>query len=124
MKAARGVAVALWLGMSLGLGSCTMSGENESDRWDSSLAPAVITSADIALGRAPVLWVVHQPFPYGWTFYGASDNLGDRPVTLAKQEALKLDPSLEQIVDLPVGWQARRDSATDKWVISEGHGPE
>ncbi|HWA44665.1 MAG TPA: hypothetical protein VHA10_15720 [Hypericibacter adhaerens] len=124
MRAARFVALALGLALLSGLGGCTMSGENASDRWDSDLAPAVVTSADIALGREPILWVVHQPFPYGWTFYGASDSLGDRPVALSKEEALKLDPTLQSLTDLPVGFQAHRNSPAEPWQVSEGHGPE
>lgn len=127
MKAARGVARALLLALgplvALGLNGCAMSGEPAADRWGSDLAPAILTTPDVALGKQPMLWVVHQPYPYGWVFYGPSGDLGARPAMLSKDEALRVDPSLAQIEDLPVGWQARRASVQDKWTRSPWTGP-
>jgi hypothetical protein len=109
----RGGVAVLCLG--LALGGCAMSGEAERDRWESDLAPAILTTPDIAEGRTPILWVVHEPYPFGWVFYGVNTDLGPRPAMIAKEEALRIDPSLEGIENLPVGWQARRKSVQDKW---------
>lgn len=126
MKAARGIARSLLLALAplvaLALGGCAMSGEPGPDRWDSDLAPAVLTTPGIALDKAPVLWVVHQPYPYGWIFYGASADLGPRPAMISKAEALRVDPSLAGIEDLPVRWQARRAGVQDKWTRSPWNG--
>jgi len=116
MRAARSLTVALSLAVALG--GCAMSGEPTRDRWDSDLAPAIVTTPDIAQGKAPILWVVHDPYPFGWIFYGPSDDLGPRPAMIAKSEALRIDPSLAAIKDLPVGWQARRASVQDPWTKS------
>ena len=116
MRAARGLAGALALGVALA--GCAMSGEAGRDRWDSDLAPAIVTTPDIAEGKAPILWVVHDPYPFGWIFYGPSDDLGPRPAMIAKEEALRIDPSLVGIEDLPVGWQAKRASVQEKWTMS------
>jgi hypothetical protein len=122
VRVARGIAAALCLG--LALGGCALSGEADRDRWDSPAAPAVVTTAAVAQGKAPVLWVVHEKYPYGWALYDGPNAFGQRPVIMTKEEALRLDPSLAEIEDLPAGWQARRDSATGKWLRSEWHGPE
>ncbi|MGH6883529.1 hypothetical protein [Hypericibacter sp.] len=116
MRTARGLVAALFFAVALG--GCAMSGEAGRDRWDSDLAPAIVTTPDIAQGKAPILWVVHDPYPFGWIFYGPSDDLGPRPAMIAKEEALRIDPSLAGIEDLPVGWQARRASVQDKWTFS------
>lgn len=122
MRAARGIAAALFL--AVGLGGCSFSGEAEHDRWDSDAVPALVTTAAIAQGKSPVLWVVHDKYPYGWALYDGSNILGQRPVAITKEDALRLDPSLADIEDLPVGWQARRNSVTDEWARSEWHGAE
>lgn len=122
MRAARGLAAALFLAAALG--GCAMSGEAGRDRWDSDLSPAIVTTPDIAQGKAPVLWVVHDPYPFGWVFYGPSDDLGPRPAMISKEEALRIDPSLVGVEDLPVGWQARRNSVQDKWTFSAMQGTQ
>jgi hypothetical protein len=119
MKPGRGIVAMLLLGGLLC--GCAMSGEAGRDRWESDLAPSIITTPDIAEGKTPILWVVHEPYPFGWVFYGANTDLGPRPAMLAKEEALRIDPSLEGVENLPVGWQARRKSVQDKWDFSEWH---
>jgi hypothetical protein len=120
MRTARGLAASVLLaGL---LGGCAMSGEPGPDRWDSDLAPAILTTPDIAQDKVPVLWVVHQPYPYGWAFLPPSGDIGPRPAMISKEEALRIDPSLEEIRRLPVGWQARRNSVQDKWTLSPWQG--
>ncbi len=116
LRVMRGLAAALLFATALA--GCAMSGEAGRDRWDSDLAPAIVTTPDIAQGKAPILWVVHDPYPFGWIFYGPSDDLGPRPAMIAKEEALRIDPSLVGIEDLPVGWQAKRGSVQEKWTLS------
>ena len=91
MNLARGIGATFLLG--LALGGCAMSGEAGRDRWESDLAPSIITTPDIAEGKPPILWVVHEPYPFGWVFYGANTDLGLRPAMLAKVEALRIDPN-------------------------------
>ncbi len=122
MRAARGLAAALLLGVAVA--GCSFSSEAERDRWDSESAPALVTTAAIAQGKSPILWVIHDEYPYGWALYDGSNIFGQRPVVITKEEALRLDPSLAGIEDLPVGWQARRNSVTDDWLRSEWHGAE
>ena len=122
MRAAHSLAALLLLAAALA--GCAMSGEAGPDRWDSDLAPAILTTPDIAQDKVPVLWVVHQPYPYGWTFLPPSGEVGPKPAMISKDEALRLDPSLAGVQDLPVGWQARRASVQDKWTLSPWNGPE
>ena len=86
------------------------------DAWDDPMDPVVITTAAIADGQSHVLLVHHEAGHGGWQLYDGSDISGQKPAVLPKAEALKLDPSLRPITDLPVGWAAYRETPTAPWV--------
>jgi len=73
---------------------------------------AIITLRSIVEG-APVLRVTHW---HGWQFTGRdTPELRDAvPVGLA--EMLALDSTLEEVADLPEGWQASRRHIGDAWM--------
>ncbi len=83
--------------------------------WDNALDPIVIATEAVATRQKPIARVLHESGPGGWQLYDAGPLRG-KPVVLPKAEALKLDPSLKGVVDLPAGWEATRKSPSDVWV--------
>ena len=93
-----------------------MKEEIDRSSWASILDPVVITTELIATGKSSVLWVVHDEGHGGWQLYDGGDVSNLRPVVLPKSEALRLDPTLLEVTDLPVGWEARRSEKGAAWV--------
>lgn len=92
-----------------------MKEEIDRNSWDSLLDPVVITTELIATGKSSVLWVVHDEGHGGWQLYDSSDLSNQRPLVLPKTEALRVDPTLWEITDLPVGWEAHRSQKGAEW---------
>jgi hypothetical protein len=84
--------------------------------WNDPLEPAVVTTSDIAQGKRPVLRVRRDAGPGGWQFYDNTSLAGKKPVAIPKAEALKRDPSLREITNLPVGWEAERTKVGAAWT--------
>lgn len=83
--------------------------------WDNALDPVVIATEAVAGRQRPIVRVVHEEGPGGWQLYDAGPLKG-KPVVLPKTEAIKLDPTLKGVVDLPVGWEAIRKSPGEPWT--------
>ncbi|HJZ93689.1 MAG TPA: hypothetical protein VKE40_22630 [Gemmataceae bacterium] len=75
---------------------------------------------DVAFGRHPVLVVIRDEGVGGglggWQFYDGNDVSSRPPVAIAKPDPLKIDPSLAEITDLPVGWRATRSGKGQPWI--------
>ena len=84
--------------------------------WSDPLDPAAITTAAVASKAKPVLLVIHEEGSGGWQFMDGGDVTGAKPQVIPKDELLKLDPTLKEVTDLPVGWEARRSSASSPWI--------
>jgi len=84
---------------------CVNSMAQEPDRnsWECTLDSIVITTEEIANGESSILIVRHEEGHGGWQLYDGSDVSNKNPFVLPKVEALKLDPSLKEIIDLPCG---------------------
>ena len=84
--------------------------------WPFDQAPnvAAITNAAV-LGGAPILLVVHYADDDSWAFLdGAGFDVSNGRV-IGMGEALRMDPSLADVADLPPGWVARRAQLSDAW---------
>jgi hypothetical protein len=84
--------------------------------WSDPLDPAVITTASVTSKAKPVLLVIREDGHGGWQFMDGGDVTGFKPQVILKDEILKLDPTLKEVTDLPVDWEARRSSASSPWV--------
>ena len=84
--------------------------------WDDPLEPAVVTTHEIAEGKLPVLRVRREAGPGGWQMYDNTNIAGKRPVAITKTDALKRDPSLREVTNLPIGWEAERTRVGAPWV--------
>lgn len=74
---------------------------------------AVVTTQDIADGKSPAIYATRDKL--GLQFLDADETEGRKPVAIAKADLLKLDPSVAEVADLPVGWYAWRNSADSPW---------
>ena len=83
--------------------------------WDDPLDPVGTTTEAVSSGRQPVLRVLHEDGPGGWQFYDDAEPL-QGPVILTKEQLLIIDPSLANVRDLPLGWEATRESSAATWV--------
>jgi len=84
--------------------------------WSDPLDPVAITTDSVATKAKPVLLVIHEDGHGGWQFMDGGDVGGAKPYVIPKDELLKLDPTLKEVTDLPVDWEARRSSASSPWV--------
>lgn len=86
--------------------------------WPFDQAPNVgaITTRQVIREGFPVLSVVHYSDDHSWAFTcGTSDDVADGRV-ICMGEALKIDPTLSSIADLPPGWHARRRAVGQPWT--------
>jgi hypothetical protein len=90
--------------------------EPDRNNWNSPLDPVVVTTESIASGRSAVLLVIHEEGHGGWQLHDRSEIAGERPHVLPKEGVLRLDPTLAEITDLPVGWKAERARKGAPWI--------
>jgi hypothetical protein len=90
---------------------------SDTEEWPFDQAPnvAAITVQSV-LDGAPILRVSHDADDHGWQFLDGREVAIVDGRVIGMGEVLTLDPSLREIADLPPGWIARRDSASDPWV--------
>ena len=84
--------------------------------WNHSFNVAVVTLDEIASGQRDVLLVRHDEGHGGWQFYDGHDVRGRKPKVIPRDQILKLDGSLAEVTDLPVGWLARRRAKGQAWT--------
>jgi hypothetical protein len=85
--------------------------------WPFDQAPnvAAITTRQVIKEGLPILSVVHYWDDDSWAFVcGTTDKTEDGRV-IGMGTALKLDPTLRTIADLPPGWAARRETVGGAW---------
>lgn len=90
------------------------------DDWPFDQAPnvAAITTVNVLERRAPILVVTHYDDDDSWAFLcGLTDDEEDGRV-IGMGEALRLDPTLRGIANLPPGNTARRDRVGGPWHLS------
>jgi hypothetical protein len=84
--------------------------------WNDPLDPVAITTDEVAARQKPVLLVIHEEGHGGWQFMDGEDVTGKAPHVIPKDELLTIDPSLREVTDLQVGWEAERATSTAPWV--------
>jgi hypothetical protein len=79
---------------------------------------AVITLRKIVEGIKPILFISHDEDDGGWQFLPNSDGALDttEAIVVSLKSIVDMDSSITVLVDLPLGWCARRSSPTDSWI--------
>ena len=76
---------------------------------------AAITSKFVVDDNFPILRVVHYSDDHSWAFTcGTTNSLEDIRV-ISMTEAIKLDPTITEVADLPPGWCASREKVGENW---------
>jgi hypothetical protein len=90
----------------------------ETDSWpfDQPRNCAVFTTREVMESEEPILLVSHDVEDHAWQFIGSTHGNLDNAKIIALQEAVELDPTVLELSDLPVGWQAVRQTRDDAWV--------
>jgi hypothetical protein len=83
--------------------------------FDDSPNVAVITTRQVTEDNAPILLVSHDEEDGGWQFLPGGPVLEENARVVALRRIWLLDPSVGQLADLPLGWQASRKSPLDPW---------
>jgi len=77
---------------------------------------AVYSTRSVVAGEMPILRVSHDEDDGAWQFLdGQVPRIEERKV-VSLAYILKLDPTVEGVADLPLGWIATRATAEDSWV--------
>jgi hypothetical protein len=87
------------------------------DDWPFDQGPrvAAVTTRQVLKDGLPILRVTHYSDDHDWAFVcGTTDATEDGRV-IAMEEALRIDPTLRTIADLPPGWTAWREQAGGSW---------
>ena len=90
--------------------------------WPFSDPPNVasITVRQVVHGGEPILLVAHDADDGGWQFLtgGSFDVADGLIVSLASM--VRRDPSVAELADLPLGWQASRGAVGQPWQRAPG----
>ena len=76
---------------------------------------AVVTTREVTEDKAPILFVSHDEEDGGWQFLTGGLVLEENARVIALRRIWLFDPSVGQLADLPIGWQASRSSLLDPW---------
>ena len=63
----------------------------------------------------PVLLVIHETDGDWQLLCGGDHDVGETPHVVGVGHLLDRDPSLQELADLPLGWEAERESADASW---------
>jgi hypothetical protein len=76
---------------------------------------AVITLKQIVSEGQPILHVTHDIDDGGWQFLGWEDAREEDVKVVALRTIVRLDPSVQEVADLPLGWHAWRRTTDQPW---------
>ena len=87
------------------------------DHWPFSDPRNVLTFTvrQIVRDRHPILRVTHDSDDGAWQFLEWTTPNEEDAMILCLEEVAKLDPSIFELADLPLGWRATRRNASDTW---------
>jgi hypothetical protein len=86
-------------------------------RFDDSPRVAVFTTTHVVRARKPILYIAHDNEDGAWQFHSGDDVSTDDAMIVALEEIVKIDPSVEDVADLPLGCYATRTDPGAPWKI-------
>lgn len=89
--------------------------EMENWKFDEAENVAVITLRQIVDGAEPILHVTHDSDDGSWQFLGWDNAREEDAKVVALRTIVRLDPSVQELADLPLGWHAWRRAADQPW---------
>lgn len=90
-------------------------------KFNESLDTAVFTTKHVVEESSPILYVYH--FEDGsWQFSGEQQNLNDEDYrVLSLGEILAIDQTLLELANMPLGFEAMRETGQSEWEIVSGN---
>ena len=76
---------------------------------------AVITLKSIVKSGKPILHVAHDADDGTWQFLDASTVSEANASVVSLEEITRIDPTVMELADLPVGWYADRSALGESW---------
>ena len=76
---------------------------------------AVVTTRDVTERRAAILTVSHDEEDGGWQFLPAGPLREENAQVVGLRRIWLLDPTVSELADLPLGWQATRNTPLGPW---------
>jgi hypothetical protein len=77
---------------------------------------AVFTTRQVIRDGSPILLVSHDADDGSWQFHtGGAVSAADSMMIVALEEIVKHDSTVCELANLPLGWQAHRDSVDSPW---------
>jgi hypothetical protein len=76
---------------------------------------AALTTRQVLEDGLPILRVVHYLEDEDWAFTCGTTNANEDARLISMEEALKIDPTLTEVADLPLGWGASRTHIGGSW---------
>jgi hypothetical protein len=82
---------------------------------------AVFTTKFVTADRQDITSVTHKKEDGAWQFFSDDqfDNFESVVKIVGLREIIKMDSTILELEDLPVGHKARRKFKGDKWIIDE-----
>ncbi len=78
----------------------------------------VFTCCHFLEGEKPLTFAAHHFDDNNWQFLCSEHHADTDAVIITIGELLELDPSIEELCDLPVGYLATRKNKNAKWISS------
>ncbi len=78
----------------------------------------LITTKFIMKFNKPILHVIHDS-DGDWQFLGDQDITESDALVVSFENILKIDESIKEIIELPIGYQAIRKNKSDIWKITQ-----
>ena len=76
---------------------------------------ATITTRQVLEDGFPILFVTHDEDDGGWQVLCGTSNHDDDLRVVGLDCMFQRDPTIAELADLPLGWEASRDSIADPW---------
>jgi hypothetical protein len=76
---------------------------------------AALTTVKVLDREAPILLVTHDEDDGGWQFLCGTTNDDADARIVGLGTIVKLDATVNEVADIPMGWRAWRDSAHGPW---------
>lgn len=92
-----------------------MSESDPNWKFDQEKNVGAITTKQVFNDGLPILLAIHYGDDCSWAFLCDTTDDEDDSQLVTMEEIVAMDPSLEEIADLPPGWIAFRDHLGDKW---------
>ena len=107
--------VVFLVGVTLG---CSHTQMSQPSPWPFADKPnvAVFTTKSVASGKDSILFVSHDADDGSWQFLGSDELTEGTASVVGLSSVVRLDASIAELADLPLGWIAHRETRRDPWT--------